>query len=246
VTDLIEAAIASSVRSYVEARDYAARMKEAEHISFLAHELRNPLGAVKLSAVRLRQSFRESDEGVHLLEILERNVERLEALINGVLRVERLEVGKTPLHIAELELGGLLDAPIATAKLGAEAKGLGLTAAYDPHLLVLADPELATSAVSNVLDNAVKYTDSGGIRVVAEPEAARILIHVWDNCPGISQEELRIIFEPFERGHSKKPGSGLGLAIAGRALEAQGGSIGAESPEERGCHFWITLPRALH
>jgi signal transduction histidine kinase len=65
---------------------------------------------------------------------------------------------------------------------------------------------------------------------------------VHDDCEGLSPEELRVIFEPFHRGHSKKPGSGLGLAIARQAVEAQGGAIHARSSSERGCHFWCTLP----
>jgi signal transduction histidine kinase len=60
---------------------------------------------------------------------------------------------------------------------------------------------------------------------------------------GISKEELQTVFEPFRRGTTDKAGTGLGLAIARRAVEAQGGSIGAESPGPHGCHFWIALPR---
>jgi signal transduction histidine kinase len=126
----------------------------------------------------------------------------------------------------------------------AEAKGLTLVADVEPHVRVHADPELAASAISNVIDNALKYTDAGQVRVNAAPAVDHVTIHVWDNCQGLSGEELQTIFEPFHRGHSRKPGTGLGLAIARRALEAQGGSIHAESPGDRGCHFWLTLPRA--
>jgi len=244
VADLIDGAISSAVRSYVEARDYAARQKEAEHISFITHELRNPLTAVKLAAQRLRRSARVEDP--RLFDLLERNVHRLEGLVNGVLHAERLQAGKIRPHPTEVELGELLDGPVATAKMAAEAKGLTFETRYDPHLLLNADPELARSAISNVVDNAVKYTDAGEVLVAAEPATHHVAIHVWDNCPGLSNEELRIVFEPFERGQSKKPGTGLGLAIARRAIEAQGGTIGAESPGERGCHFWLTLPRVVH
>ncbi len=244
VADLIEAAISVSVRSYVEARDYAARQREARRISFVTHELRNPLSAAKLAASRLRRSAARYDE--HSFDVLERNLGRLESLIDGVLNVERFQADKVQPHPEEVELCELLDRPLATAKMAAEVKGLTVTAEYDPHVLVRADPELAMSAISNVLDNAVKYTDAGEVRVGAEPSADRVTVHVWDNCPGLSEEELGVIFEPFERGQSKKPGSGLGLAIARRALEAQGGSIDAESKGERGCHFWLALPRAAH
>jgi two-component system phosphate regulon sensor histidine kinase PhoR len=244
VTALIEAAISASVRNYVEARDYAAQQKEAEHIAFITHELRNPLSAVKLAASRLRRSAVPAEET--LLEMVERNVKRLEALIDRVLSLERLQVGKVQPQVTEVDLEALLSRTLETARMAAEGKGLALIAEYDPHQPVLADPELAASAISNVIDNAVKYTDAGEIRIVAEPTTDRVVIHVWDNCQGLSREELQVIFEPFKRGASKRPGSGLGLAIARRALEAQGGSIGAESPGERGCHFWLALRRVGH
>jgi hypothetical protein len=244
LADLIEAAIASAVSSYVEARDYATRQKEAEHISFITHELRNPMSAAKLAAGRLRRSG-ENNRG-RLLDVLERNMDRLEGLINGVLQVERFQAGKVEPRMIDVELGALMGPPLATAMMRSESKGIAVTVEYDRHLLVRADPELASSAISNVLDNAVKFTDTGTVRVAAEVTSDRVAVHVWDNCPGLSEEELRIVFEPFERGHSKKPGSGLGLAIARRALEAQNGSIGAESTGDRGCHFWFTLQRAVH
>jgi signal transduction histidine kinase len=82
--------------------------------------------------------------------------------------------------------------------------------------------------------------------VFSEDRPHDVVVHVYDNCHGLSPQELAIIFEPFKRGHSSKPGSGLGLAIARRAIEAQGGVIGAESDSERGCHFWVTLPKPSH
>ena len=248
VAELIEAAVCVAVGTYVEARDYSARQKEAEHIAFLTHELRTPLSVVTLTASRLRRILAEENtQAVELVDVLERNAERLHGLIEGVLHAERLEAGKVAVHLADIELGELLDGLVETTRIAAEAKGLALRAEYDRRLLVRADRELAVSAIQNLLDNAVKYTDVGDVRVVAEPAADKVTLHVSDNCPGLSQEELRVVFEPFERGRTKgKPGTGLGLAIARRAIEAQGGTIGADSTCERGCHFWITLPRSVH
>jgi signal transduction histidine kinase len=96
----------------------------------------------------------------------------------------------------------------------------------------------------NLLDNAVKFTDEGEVRVETVEQSGVWELHVRDTCPGLSPEELATIFEPFQRGVTSKPGSGLGLTIARRTVEAQGGAIGADSSGERGCHFWIRLPRA--
>jgi hypothetical protein len=105
------------------------------------------------------------------------------------------------------------------------------------------DPVLTRAAVQNLVENAVKYTDEGLVELSLEDRPREVVIHVRDTCHGVSPEELETIFEPFSRGHSRKPGTGLGLAIARRSIEAQGGRIQAESPGDRGCHFWITLPK---
>jgi signal transduction histidine kinase len=128
--------------------------------------------------------------------------------------------------------------------MGAARKGIGLGVHYDPAVSLRLDAALTVSALQNLVDNAVKYTDGGFVDVSVETIANGIQIHVRDTCPGISREELSTIFEPFRRGSSTKPGSGLGLAIARHAIEAQGGTIGAESDREDGCHFWIMLPGA--
>jgi signal transduction histidine kinase len=242
IADLIESAVAAAVRSYVDARDYSARKKEAEHIAFLSHELRNPLTAVRLASERLRRA--PTGQTGRILDVLERNVNRLAHLIDGVLETERLEAGKVRVQATSISLGDLLGASLTSARLAADAKHLHLTTEFEPDLILWADPDLTRSAISNVFDNAIKYTDEGEVHVAAEATSDRVTLHVRDNCQGLSEEELRVVFEPFERGSSRKPGSGLGLAIARRALEAQKGSIGADSNGERGCHFWISLPRA--
>ena len=93
-------------------------------------------------------------------------------------------------------------------------------------------------------DNAAKFTDRGRVEVMVEDDGDELIVHFRDTCQGLSPEELRTIFEPFERGATRKAGTGLGLAIARRAVEAQGGSIGAESPGQAGCHFWLRIPAA--
>ena len=78
---------------------------------------------------------------------------------------------------------------------------------------------------------------------LVEPRREDVVFHVRDSCSGISEEDLRLIFEPFRRGHSGKAGTGLGLAIARHAVEAQGETIHVESAAGVGCHLWFTLPR---
>ena len=243
LADILDAAIAAAVRAYADARDFEARQKQAENIGFLIHELRNPLSAAMMSSTALRSaSDGERDE---LLGTLDRGLRRLAGLINGVLQTQKLEAGKIESVPKPVLLEPLVRRAVEVARLAAESKGLLFEIGCDSTMRVEIDPELTSSALQNLADNAVKYTDGGLVEIRVEQRADDFAIHVRDSCHGISQEELRIVFEPFRRGRSGKSGTGLGLAIAKRAVEAQGGKIEAESSAEAGgCHFWITLPKA--
>jgi signal transduction histidine kinase len=242
ISELIEGAIAAAVKSYVESRDFELRRQTAEHIGFVTHELRNPLTTAMLAATQLRRSLPLTEEQSRMFDILERNHRRLAELIDGVLIVERDTHSLRP-KPETIPMADLIAEPVASAKVTAAAKGLHLEAHFDPELLVQVDPKLTTSAIENVVLNAVKYTDEGDVRVDVEDNPGQVVVHVRDSCRGLSREELRTIFEPFRRGHHGKSGSGLGLAIARRAVESQGGTIHAESGRGRGCHFWLTLPK---
>lgn len=245
LADLIEGAIAAAVSSYAESRDYEVRKQHAEHVAFVTHELRSPLSTAALAAAQLRNTLSSSPEHGRILAVIDRSHRRLGELIDGVLRVERGAYALRPV-LAAVTMGQILDEPLTAAKLAADAKGIALDVRVDPAVIVQVDLKLTISAIDNVVQNAIKYTDEGEVELVVEESAHELVIHVRDNCPGIAHEDLATIFEPFRRGKSAKPGAGLGLAIARRALEAQGGTIHAASGEPgrpRGCHFWLTLPK---
>jgi signal transduction histidine kinase len=242
LADVLDAAISAAVKAYVDARDYETRKKQAEQIAFLIHEFRNPLTTATMIATQLRR--RAAPELKRLLEILDRSHKSLSDLIDGVLLTEKLEAGKIECHPVELRLGQIMESALQAARGVAVQKGLAFEASYDPDRQVQVDPLLTRSAIQNLADNAVKYTDRGHVEVMVEDDGGELIVHVRDTCQGLSAEELRTIFEPFERGATRKAGTGLGLAIARRAVEAQGGSIGAESPGQAGCHFWVRIPAA--
>jgi signal transduction histidine kinase len=243
---LIDPAVASSIELYVNSRDFSARRAEAEHIGFLTHELRNPLGAVTLAAEQLRDSGLSEVQRQKLSTILDKNLLRLRRLIDDVLLTERLEVGEVECRPTETSLGNLVDDTLETMRRAGTQKGLTVEAHYDPGLQLYADHDLTLSALEHLLENALKYSDTGTIEFTVEERSDELAFHVRDNCDGLSPEELRVIFEPFKRAHTNKPGTGLGLAIARRAVEAQGGKIYAESASDRGCHFCFTLPKTHH
>jgi hypothetical protein len=245
LTDLTEAGLAVAVRSYVESRDYDARRKEAEHVGFITHELRNPLTTATLAAGHWRHTLPPQIPVPRQLVVLERALGRMGTLIDSVLAVERLEAGAAQPHYEDLPLGTVIEHCLSVGMAAAQAKGLQFEVSVPAEVVVHVDPALTSSAMFNLVENAVKYTDVGRVRVDGEERSEQVVIHVRDNCAGLSREELRTIFEPFRRGHTGKPGTGLGLAIARRSVEAEGGTLCVESNEERGCHFWVTLQRAL-
>jgi signal transduction histidine kinase len=246
LADLIDAAIATAVKSYVESRDLAERRVQAEHIGFLTHELRNPLTTATMAATRLRKKPHVVSTENATLDMLERGLNRVRSLIDGILATQRLEAREVEPHRQDRTLAEIIPEATRAAELEAKNKGIVFTTRYEPAVEIHADSTLTLSALQNVVDNAVKFTDRGDVRLVAESDEAEVVIHVYDNCDGLSPEELKTIFEPFKRAHSGKAGTGLGLAIAQRAVEAQGGRIGAESTMGQGCHFWLAFPKPKH
>ncbi len=247
MADYIEAAIAVAVKSYVTFRDYEIRKKEAEHVGFITHELRNPLTVATINLTELSRRLPPSEDLEKSCNRLKNSLQRLKELIDTVLVTEELEAGLLQVRPKETNLGAVVEESTRAATAAAKDKGLHLQLEYDATVPLNVDPTLTISALSNLVDNAVKYTDSGSIGVQIENKQKEIVVHVRDTCDGISDEELKTIFEPFRRGHSHttKPGSGLGLSIAKRAVEAQGGQLHAESSTEEGCHFWFTLPKVI-
>jgi signal transduction histidine kinase len=240
LTDLLDSAISVAVQAYVDARDHEARRAQAANIGFLIHELRQPVSTAMLTSTALRTAA--VSEQLPVLDRLDRTLRRLADLIDGVLLTEKLEAGQVQLQPKAITLRQLME-PVESLKKAAEQKGLQFHATYDPELTVVVDPTLTLSIVRNLIENAVKYTDEGVVDVSVTHTRDEFVLDVRDTCQGLSQEELRTIFEPFKRGSTDKAGTGLGLAIARRAAEAQGGSIHADSQGPSGCHFSVRLPR---
>lgn len=243
LTQALEAAIEHAVASYVVSRDREAQRIEAQHVAFVTHELRNPLGTAVLAVTQLRELVPDAPSIRQLLDAAERAHAKLGTLIEGVLTVEKAQAGEIVPAVEDTRLEDVVEEAITGARAQATLRRRDLEVALDPQLRLRIDPRLTASAVQNLVDNALKYSESGPVRVWSESTDRGASIHVRDRCGGLSKDELHTLFVPFRRGRHRRgaSGAGLGLAITKQAIEAQGGSVHAESVDG-GCHFWIELP----
>jgi PAS domain S-box-containing protein len=214
--------------------------------SMLFHDMRSPLGNV-ISSLQLLMDPPPTDETVRsLLTISLRSARRLSRMIDSLLDLRRLEEGRAVIRRAKVSLAALAAEAVEEAQPVAEGKGIMLQLNLPLNLpTVEADPDMTRRVVSNLLDNAVKYTPSGGsIRLMAELVDQAVVFTVADSGPGIPTEERHRIFDKYNRiervGAPK--GLGLGLAFCRLAVKAHGGRIWVESPSEGGAAFRFSLP----
>jgi two-component system phosphate regulon sensor histidine kinase PhoR len=223
-----------------------ARMK-SDFVSNASHELRTPLTNIRgyLEAMEDAQK-EEAPIDPSFLSIASANALRMDRLIEDLLELSRAESGQSPLEIEEIPLPAFLDRVAALHRSAAERTGKTLTVSGE-DVALRADVRKLTLAVSNLLDNAVKYGKEGGrITLTGRMREGGCLLEVADDGPGIPAEHLPRIFERFYRvdqGRSRDlGGTGLGLSIAKHIVESHRGTIRAESRLGLGTRFLIRIP----
>jgi signal transduction histidine kinase len=231
---VVDVPIEAAVRSYVDARDYQIRRSEAEHIFLLTHQLRNPLAIATLAAAQLEELVGPAQK--HTVELIRRSLSRLGRLIESGLDAELLHLASQESRPVFSRLGAVMDDSLHALRASAADRGVELDLRYDPSLRVWLDPLLTATALRSLLDHLVRYSDGGTLRIDALESPEALYVDIRDT-QSLSEEELRALFEPARRTH--------GALAARRALEAQGGSIRADSLGD-GTHFRITLPKVRH
>jgi len=230
--------IAQAATSYANKRDEELRARTAEHIGFLAHELRNPLGSALLAVSLLRD--RGVLENSRPATALTRSLTRLSTLIDDALVSVRLQ-HVTSVRLDTIDVGALLRDLLSEAAADADAKDVRVHLEGSGHCV--GDARALRSAVSNLVRNAVKFTPEGKDVVVRVKQAdSRLFVEVEDSCGGIPAEAVHKLFDPFVQVGADRTGFGLGLAIAKQAAEAHGGEIRVHDLPGKGCVFVIDLP----
>lgn len=227
----------------------AARLQELQNAQQrlfhdVSHELRSPLSRLQAAVGVLRQSPAKLGA---MLDRMDREVERLDALVGEVLTLARLTAGSgLPLKTQTLDVVELLNEILGDAAFEAQARALSITKSVDGVFRAEVEGELIYRALENVVRNAVKYTaEHSHISVSCEAAADRLKICVTDQGPGVRRDELERIFQPFSRGKEAVPrgGYGLGLAITRQAIERHGGRVHASLPDGGGLAITLELPR---
>lgn len=241
------------VRALAQARDEAleaARVK-SQFLANVSHELRTPLNAVVASAELLAGMKLAAEQREHVATLSSASRALLD-LVDGVLDFSKIEAGRMTVERAPLTPGALLaDAAALVAPRAAE-KGLALKtdAGEAAALELIGDPTRLRQVLLNLLANAVKFTDRGGvaaeIRVLSRGEASvELEFSVHDTGVGIAAEQGARLFAPFTQGDGSTTrrygGTGLGLAISKSLVELMGGTIGFDSEPDRGTRFWFRL-----
>jgi two-component system, OmpR family, sensor histidine kinase MtrB len=237
-------------RTFNEMADSLHHQREAR-LTFLAgvaHDLRNPLSALKMSAALLTSGRAVSEERLQkTMGMVRRQVSRLDRMVGDLLDATRIEAGHFELSLEERDAGELAISVVELYQSSGASHELRLLLP-DAPLPLRCDVTRMEQVLNNLVSNALKYSNEGTVvDVEVRREGDEVWLSVTDQGIGLSAEELRHLFAPFQRmgsAREKAPGVGIGLSVARRIVEAHGGRIEVESWPGRGSTFRVRLPRS--
>ena len=220
-------------------------------VANVSHELKTPITSIKgFVETLLAGALREPADAERFLSIIAKQADRLNAIIEDLLLLSRLEEGngKPSITLEDCKLREVLAAAVQVCCLQAEEKGIAVHLTCDEGLTARVNPPLLEQAIVNLVGNAIKFSEPGQpVEVKAEQTSAETLLTVADHGCGIERQHLPRLFERFyrvDKARSRKlGGTGLGLAIVKHIAQAHGGSVTVESAPGKGSTFTLRLPR---
>ena len=225
---------------------------KTDFISIASHQLRTPLTAIKgYTSMIMEGSYGEMSEKVReTIGKVFQSAQRLIYIVNDLLDISRIEQGRFSISLEPIKVATVLKDVVEELQQNAKTKKLSLELAVAPeHMEVTATADFnkIRQVFLNVIDNAIKYTNEGYVRVSVEKRVNDVLVSVKDSGLGISEASMKNLFQKFSRakGVTKlhTDGSGLGLFIVKKIMEAHGGNVWAESEGEgKGSQFYVSIP----
>jgi two-component system CheB/CheR fusion protein len=251
-TDITERKQAEAALQRTQDELKAADRRKDEFLATLAHELRNPLAPLANGLQLLRRMLDAPDERAQCLAMMERQFAQLVRLVDDLMEVSRITQGKIALRKQPADLAQIVQQAVETSRPLIAASGHELAVELPEEPIVLdADAVRLAQVVSNLLNNAAKYTERGGsIRVAAMRRDGEALISVEDNGIGIAPDLLPRIFDLFTQGEpaakQASGGLGIGLMLVKQLVEMHAGTVAAESGGPgKGSRFVVRLPLAV-
>jgi signal transduction histidine kinase len=236
----LDVAIAEAVTEFSRLERESVSKDELKRLGFLSHEMRNSLNVATI-AHRMIKSGRVGLGG-NTNKVMEDAHERMREIIDRSLSEVRLQ-GEPVVDLQRCRVYHLISEVKITAQYAADEKAIVLDGEVSKDLEILADPHLITSALSNLIQNAIKFTKPElTVWIRASAQSGRIIIEVEDECGGLPKEKIEELFSPYSQKSGDKTGLGLGLTIARRAVELCHGTLTASDIVDKGCIFKIDLP----
>jgi signal transduction histidine kinase len=238
----------AELRAARDEAESAIRMKSLL-LAGMSHELRTPLQALLGFAELIERQTKEPTTA-QFADQIHASGDRLRRVLGDVIDTAKIEAGTLVVRPREEALRPLLEGVVADCRAAAERKGLALALDVAPDVpeRVTTDPALLARIVGNLVDNGVRHTASGAVRVAATRAGQELSVEVADTGPGIPPDVQPFLFQRFGRGTEPRPrqptDTGLGLALAGQMTELLGGRIGVESSPDTGTRVRVTLPGA--
>ena len=225
----------------------AANLAKSRYVVGLSHQLRSPLNAISGYAQLLGQDQSLQSKAREQIGVIRRSANHLSGLIDGILDISKIEAGRIHLSRDEVRLADFLDQLVGMFRLQAQAKSIDFRFERPRHLptTVYADEKRLHQVLINLLANAIKFTQSGGVTFIIRYRSPVAEFEIADTGPGIQESDLERIFAPFERGAlgAAQPhtGTGLGLTISKLLAGVMGGNITVSSTVGKGSAFRVTL-----
>jgi two-component system sensor histidine kinase CpxA len=219
---------------------------ERSLLSGVSHELRSPIARMRLALTLARRA--DDSEREEMLDRIEQDTIQLDSMLEQILTVARMESGQIKPKLESISLTDLVADVVHDAKFEAAASKATITYQYLDDVQVKADPGMLRSAIENVVRNAIFYSGEGGrIEVELAAGDTSASVTVQDNGPGVPEDKMQLIFDPFYRVDdsrgSKTGGMGLGLAISDNAMRSHDGGISAANVKPHGLAVTLTMRR---